>query len=123
LQRDSDGDFIDPELVSCRKVSDVLNVGWMVEEWEDDVTESLIMEWSKPNCSFCENQGQKCKWKNGGRNGEVECFVCKSDGIARSTVLLITAGMICSSMSHLMAIIYLVYNIYPMHQLFDKSEK
>jgi hypothetical protein len=95
----------------------------MVEEWEDDVTESLIMEWSKPNCSFCENQGQKCKWKNGGRNGEVECFVCKSDGIARSTVLLITAGMICSSMSHLMAIIYLVYNIYPMYQLFDKSEK
>ncbi|CAJ2674611.1 unnamed protein product [Trifolium pratense] len=98
LQHDSDGDFIDPELVSCRKVSDVLNVGWMVEEWENDVTESLIMEWSKPNCSFCAVQGQKCKWKNGGRNGEVECFVCKSDGIAKSTVLLITAGVIVGSM-------------------------
>lgn len=97
-QRESSGDFIDPELVSCRKVSEVLNVGWMIEEWEDDVTESLIMKWSKPNCSFCEVQGKKCKWKNGTRNGEVECFVCKSDGIAKSTVLLITAGVIVGSM-------------------------
>ncbi|KEH40353.1 putative glycerophosphodiester phosphodiesterase, protein kinase RLK-Pelle-LRK10L-2 family [Medicago truncatula] len=97
-QRESSGDFIDPELVSCRKVSEVLNVGWMIEEWEDDVTESLIIEWSKPNCSFCEVQGKKCKWKNGTRNGEVECFVCKSDGIAKSTVLLITAGVIVGSM-------------------------
>lgn len=98
LLRDSSHDFIDPELVSCRKVSEVLNVGWMIEEWEDDVTESLIMKWSKPNCSFCEVQGKKCKWKNGTRNGEVECFVCKSDGIARSTVLLITTGVIVGSM-------------------------
>ncbi|KEH40373.1 putative glycerophosphodiester phosphodiesterase, protein kinase RLK-Pelle-LRK10L-2 family [Medicago truncatula] len=98
LLRDSSHDFIDPKLVSCRKVSEVLNVGWMIEEWEDDVAESLIMKWSKPNCSFCEVQGKKCKWKNGTRNGEVECFVCKSDGIARSTVLLITTGVIVGSM-------------------------
>lgn len=107
LQRDFGGDFIDPELVSCRKVSDVMSVGWVVEEWdEDDLTESLIMEWSKPNCSFCEVQGQKCKWKDGGgsRGGEVECFVCPSSGIARSTVLLITAGMLHSFFSLLLAV-------------------
>jgi len=104
-QRESSSDFIDPELVSCRKVSEVLNVGWMIEEWEDDVTESLIMEWSKPNCSLCEIQGKKCKWKNGGKNSEIECFVCKSDGIAKSTVLLITAGMLHSFIYLLLVII------------------
>ena len=110
LLRESSRYFIDPELVSCRKVSDVLNVGWTIEEWEDDGSESLIMEWSKPNCSVCEVQGQKCRWKDhGGRNGEVECFVCKSDGIARSTVLLITAGMKYSFISMLLVISYKCY--------------
>lgn len=92
LQRDSGADFIAPELVSCTKVSEVLSVQWMVEESEDDLKEILTMEWSKPNCSYCESQGQNCKWKNGTK-GETECFVCPSNGISRSTVLLITAGM------------------------------
>lgn len=89
LQRDSGGDFIDPEIVSCTKVSDVLSVGWDISD--DRGTESVIMEWSKPNCSFCEAKGQKCKWKNG-THGETECFVCPSNRLPKSTVLLITAG-------------------------------
>ncbi|CAJ1972275.1 unnamed protein product [Sphenostylis stenocarpa] len=59
--------LINPDIISCTKVKDILSVEWFYQEdlrgYYDEFIS--IMEWSKPNCSHCEAQGQMCKWKNG----------------------------------------------------------
>jgi len=52
------------------------------------------MEWSKPDCGYCEARGQTCKWKNG-TNGGTECSICRPKRIPTSTVVHIAAGMHC----------------------------
>ncbi|RDX97667.1 Rust resistance kinase Lr10, partial [Mucuna pruriens] len=88
LQLGSDEDFIDPEIISCTKVSDVFSVLWQVE---DDLRNTVVMEWSNPDCSSCAAQGHKCKYKNGTK-GETECFICPTNAIPTSTIVLIAAG-------------------------------
>ncbi|KAJ1379327.1 Wall-associated receptor kinase, galacturonan-binding domain [Sesbania bispinosa] len=105
LALSSGEDFIDPEIVSCTKVSDVLSVGWRNNMMDDN---SLIIEWSNPNCSYCEAKGHKCKWKNG-TQGETECFVCSTNKISTSTVLLITAGAIGGLMILTLLVIALLH--------------
>ena len=91
-QLDSGGDFLNPQLISCTKVRDVLFVEWNIPEWSDDQN-TLFLGWSTPECSHCEAQGKKCKLKNNGTQGETECFVCKTNKIPTSTVVLIVAGL------------------------------
>ncbi|XP_061369430.1 rust resistance kinase Lr10-like [Gastrolobium bilobum] len=112
LQLGSDDDFIDPEIISCTKVSDVLSVDWQLS---DDSKNTLFMEWFNPNCSYCEARGQKCKWKNGTK-GETECFICRTNTLPTSTVVLISAGAIIGSMLLLLLVIALfrVYRYYKM---------
>ncbi|KAK7385005.1 hypothetical protein VNO78_30712 [Psophocarpus tetragonolobus] len=76
------------EILSCTKVKDVL----FVERYYSYVFyNKVLMEWPKSNCSYCEAQGQKCKWKNG-TNGETECFVCSTKQISSSTIITIAVG-------------------------------
>ncbi|TKY56321.1 putative RING-H2 finger protein ATL21A [Spatholobus suberectus] len=90
----SDSDL--PKLLSCTKVKEVSFVQWKYES--DSLShpqEVLLIKWSKPDCSYCETHGQKCKWKNGTTNGETECFVCPTNRIPTSTIVLIATGMQC----------------------------
>jgi len=85
----SESDFVDPEIVSCTKLSDVYSVQWYVG---DELKNSVVAEWINPDCSSCEAKGSKCKYKNGTQS-EVECFVCPTNGLSTSTIALIAAGM------------------------------
>nr|KYP63286.1 putative receptor-like protein kinase At5g39020 family [Cajanus cajan] len=66
IMRPSANSLINPEMMSCTKLADALSVQWYYWDWEVDRI-NFIMKWSKSehNCSDCEAQGQKCKWKNG----------------------------------------------------------
>lgn len=88
----SDNSLFNPELISCTKVKDVSSVQWFVSDYEQGGWINSIMKWSKHNCSDCEAQGQKCKWKNGTK-GETECVFCPTNTIPRSTIIHITTGM------------------------------
>ncbi|KAL2327034.1 hypothetical protein Fmac_020461 [Flemingia macrophylla] len=81
--------LIAPEMISCIKVKDVFNVQWYVYDGQI----SSIMKWSKSkhNCSRCEAQGQKCKWKNVTQD-ETECFICPTNTLPSSTIIYIVAG-------------------------------
>ncbi|TKY53349.1 RING-H2 finger protein ATL22 [Spatholobus suberectus] len=83
-------DLFYPEMISCTKVEDVLSVEWYVDYWEGPQINS-VMKWPKHNCSHCEAQGQKCKWKNG-TQGETECFICPTNTIPTSTIIRIVAA-------------------------------
>ncbi|RDX78441.1 Rust resistance kinase Lr10, partial [Mucuna pruriens] len=78
------------ELISCTKVKNVVRQVVLFYELYD---RTVLMEWSKPNCSQCEARGQNCKWQNG-TNGETECSVCPTKGIPTSTIVLIAAGIL-----------------------------
>ncbi|XP_020961339.1 putative RING-H2 finger protein ATL21A [Arachis ipaensis] len=90
LQLDSSSFIIDPGILSCTKVRDVLSVQW---RFTDDDETSLFLGWSNPNCGQCEAQGKKCRLKSDGTKEEIECFVCKTNKISTSTLVLIVAGM------------------------------
>ncbi|XP_014503161.1 rust resistance kinase Lr10-like [Vigna radiata var. radiata] len=83
---ESHNDVVDPRLVSCTKLKDV-SVEWLY--WYNGV--KLVMEWSKPDCGYCEAQGQKCKWRNG-TNGGTECYACRTKRIPTSAFIHIAAG-------------------------------
>ncbi|XP_047174100.1 rust resistance kinase Lr10-like, partial [Vigna umbellata] len=87
LQLDSEKDILDPEIVSCTKLSDVYSVQWYVQDY---LKNTVVAEWTSPNCSSCEAQGSKCRYKNGTQS-EVECFVCPTNGLPTSTIVLIAA--------------------------------
>ncbi|XP_057720559.1 rust resistance kinase Lr10-like isoform X1 [Arachis stenosperma] len=108
LQLDSISDIIDPGILSCTKVRDVLSVQWRFTY--DDKT-SLFLGWSNPNCGQCEAQGKKCRLKSDGTKEEIECFVCKTNKISTSTLVLIVAGtIICLMLLVLLA--FAMYHIY-----------
>ena len=52
---------VEPDLASCRKVSDVLSVGYYPVSLLYESYFSL--EWLKPNCSTCETESFTCKTK------------------------------------------------------------
>ncbi|KAE9594802.1 putative glycerophosphodiester phosphodiesterase, protein kinase RLK-Pelle-LRK10L-2 family [Lupinus albus] len=106
FQLDSDGDFVDPRIVSCTKELDVLSVGWMLSY--DDLN-TLLLGWSKPNCTLCEAQGMKCRFKNNGTSGETECFICKTNKLATPTIVLISSGVIIGFMLLMLLVIALLY--------------
>ncbi|ESW33514.1 hypothetical protein PHAVU_001G076200 [Phaseolus vulgaris] len=88
LQLGSESDFLDSEIISCTKLSDVYSVQWSVN---DEFKNIVVAEWTNPNCSSCAAKGSKCKYKNGTQT-EIECFVCPSNGLPTSTIILIAAG-------------------------------
>ncbi|KAK9944650.1 hypothetical protein M0R45_010210 [Rubus argutus] len=55
-----------PELESCTKMYDVLSL--------PDTMYTSPLNWSKPNCSVCKAQGNKCRPKYNGIQSEIECF-------------------------------------------------
>ncbi|RXI06510.1 hypothetical protein DVH24_025646 [Malus domestica] len=57
-------------LQSCSKMYDVLSVPF--GDWAGN-GRVLQFKWSKPNCTECEAEGKRCKWKNNGTNSEIEC--------------------------------------------------
>ncbi|QCE00227.1 brassinosteroid insensitive 1-associated receptor kinase 1 [Vigna unguiculata] len=87
LQLDSGDDFLNPEIVSCTKLSEVYSVQWYVRDYLKNI---VVAEWTNPNCSSCEAQGSKCRYKNGTQS-EIECFVCPTNGLRTSTIVLIVA--------------------------------
>nr|XP_029149925.1 rust resistance kinase Lr10-like [Arachis hypogaea] len=59
----------------------------------------------------CEAQGKKCRLKSDGTKEEIECFVCKTNKISTSTLVLIVAGtIICLMLLVLLA--FAMYHIY-----------
>ncbi|TQE00532.1 hypothetical protein C1H46_013888 [Malus baccata] len=59
------------ELPSCTRMYDVLSVPIGTTLGKDyDV---LRFKWSEPNCTECEAEGKRCRWKNNGTNSEIEC--------------------------------------------------
>ncbi|KAK7385010.1 hypothetical protein VNO78_30717 [Psophocarpus tetragonolobus] len=109
VQLESQVDFVDPMIVSCTKVSDVLSVMWLVQD------ESVVMEWSNPDCSSCAAQGQNCQYKNGSQS-EIECLLCPTNKIPTSIILLIAAGGIVGLILLLLLVkgLFLVYEHYKM---------
>ncbi|CAJ1972272.1 unnamed protein product [Sphenostylis stenocarpa] len=105
-------DFIDPVIISCTKVSEVFSVQWLVQ---NDLKSTVVVEWTNPDCSSCEAQGSKCKYKNGTQS-EIECFVCPTNGIQTSTIVLIVAGGIVGFILVLLLVkaLFYVYDHYKM---------
>ncbi|WVY89564.1 hypothetical protein V8G54_035078 [Vigna mungo] len=99
----SDNGVDDPQLVSCTKLKDV-STEWLYLYDED----TLFMEWPKPDCGYCEAQGQKCKWKNG-TNGATECHACRTKRIPTSTVIYIAVGGVVGLMLLLLLVKALFY--------------
>ncbi|CAL0301060.1 unnamed protein product [Lupinus luteus] len=106
FQLESNGDFVDLEIVSCTKELDVLSVGWQVSY---DDRNTFLMGWSKPNCTLCEAQGKKCRFKNNDTSAETECFICNTNKLATSAVVLISAGAIIGFMLLMLLVIALFY--------------
>ncbi|RYQ82003.1 hypothetical protein Ahy_B10g100582 isoform B [Arachis hypogaea] len=69
---DSYDSLLSSNLVSCTKIFDISSTFYDSEMV--DLYNTLNLWWSKPNCSMCETQGKRCKLKNNGTQGEVECF-------------------------------------------------
>ncbi|KAL2318125.1 hypothetical protein Fmac_032001 [Flemingia macrophylla] len=88
-ESESSLDSVNPLITSCTKLNDVLSVKWYHSYSNDGGT--VALEWWKPDCRDCAAQGQKCKWKNG-TNGQTECFICQTNTIHTSTILLIALG-------------------------------
>jgi len=57
------------DLVSCIKMFDMATTEELTYNW-------LFLSWPKQNCTKCEANGMKCKWKNNGTKGETDCFDC-----------------------------------------------
>ncbi|KAL2327037.1 hypothetical protein Fmac_020464 [Flemingia macrophylla] len=89
--KQSDSLLIDPEMISCTKLKDVWSVEWYVDSEPGQINSIMTWSKSKHNCSQCEAQGQKCKWKNG-TQGETECFSCPKNSLSTSTIIYIAAG-------------------------------
>ncbi|XP_027330547.1 rust resistance kinase Lr10-like [Abrus precatorius] len=115
LQLGFDDDFVDPEILSCTKVSDVLSVQWRVGDLMDDLSNIVVMEWSNPDCRSCAAQEHKCKYKNGTQN-ETECFICPTNIIPKSTIILIVSGGIVGLVLLLLLVkaLFHVYGFYKM---------
>ncbi|MED6196152.1 hypothetical protein PIB30_044651 [Stylosanthes scabra] len=109
VELDSSSDFIDPGILSCAKVRDVISVEW---RFAYDDKSSLFLGWSNPNCGQCEAQGKKCRFKSdGAKKEEIECYICKTNNISTSTRVLIVAGTIIGLML-LLLLAFAVYHIY-----------
>ena len=67
---DSHESVLTLDLVSCIKMFD------MATTVTELLYNSLSLSWPKKNCTKCEANGMKCKWKNNGTKGETECFDC-----------------------------------------------
>ncbi|XP_045815208.1 rust resistance kinase Lr10-like [Trifolium pratense] len=54
----------------------------------------LVLTWSKPNCSKCEEEGKMCKLKNNGtEDGEIECFD-RHHKPTKKILLYVTVGFV-----------------------------
>ncbi|XP_072085219.1 rust resistance kinase Lr10 [Arachis hypogaea] len=90
---DSYDSLLSSNLVSCTKIFDISSTFYDSEMV--DLYNTLNLWWSKPNCSMCETQGKRCKLKNNGTQGEVECFrhhhnnlLFDSTGVVAGLILL-----------------------------------
>ncbi|KAK9944627.1 hypothetical protein M0R45_010187 [Rubus argutus] len=95
-----------PELVSCTKMYDVLSL-------PDSMFRSSVLYWSKPNCSVCKAQGNKCRLKNNDIHSEIECVHQPS-----ATPKLVATGSTVGSFLILLLAIA-AYRLYTL----DRNEK
>ncbi|RXI04964.1 hypothetical protein DVH24_006221 [Malus domestica] len=72
IDSNSTGDleYLFQNVQSCSKMYDVLSVpsGFWGGGFGDG------FNWSEPNCTVCEAQGKRCRWKNDGTNSEIKCL-------------------------------------------------
>ncbi|RDY09400.1 Rust resistance kinase Lr10, partial [Mucuna pruriens] len=120
IAKQSDQGFIDPEIRSCIKVADVLSVEWYVYKDDGDPINS-IMEWPEHNCSHCEAQGQKCKWKINGTQGETECSICQINTIPTLTIIYIAAGGIVG-LTLLLLLVKALFHVYGYYKMKEEDE-
>ncbi|XP_048421966.1 rust resistance kinase Lr10-like [Pyrus x bretschneideri] len=99
------------ELPSCTRMYDVLFVptGTSLANGYD----VLRFKWSKPNCTECEADGKRCRWKNSGTNSEIECVRKPSN----TWKLLATGGILGSLL--LVLLMIAAYRVYSA----DRKEK
>ncbi|XP_050136577.1 rust resistance kinase Lr10-like isoform X4 [Malus sylvestris] len=99
-------------LQSCSKMYDVLSVPF--GDWAGN-GRVLQFKWSKPNCTECEAEGKRCKWKNNGTNSEIECqHVSKPSNTWK---LVVTGGVLGSLL--LVLLMIAAYRVYRA----DRKEK
>ncbi|RDY10626.1 hypothetical protein CR513_04824, partial [Mucuna pruriens] len=66
-------------------------VGRVCMYQEDGGLINSIMRWPEHNCNHYEAQGQKCKWKINGTQGETECSICQTNTIPTLIIIYIAA--------------------------------
>ncbi|XP_008354479.3 rust resistance kinase Lr10-like [Malus domestica] len=94
-------------LPSCTRMYDVLSIPTGNEY---DV---IRFKWSEPNCTQCEAEGKRCRWKNNGTNSEIECV-----GKPSNTWKLLVIGGILGSLL-LVLLMIAAYRVYSA----DRKEK
>ncbi|TQE00289.1 hypothetical protein C1H46_014121 [Malus baccata] len=92
---------------SCSKMYDVLSVPITYEDYV------LQFKWSKPNCTECEAEGKRCRWKNNGTNSEIECLRKPSNTWKK----VVTGGLLCALL--LVLLMIAAYRVYRA----DRKEK
>ncbi|XP_068343674.1 rust resistance kinase Lr10-like [Pyrus communis] len=98
-------------LQSCTKMYDVLSVP-IPTLFEYEV---LRFKWSEPNCTECEAQGQRCRWKNDGTNSEIKCLPWRKPSNTWKKVL--TGGILGALL--LVLLMIAAYRVYSA----DRKEK
>ncbi|XP_017185471.2 rust resistance kinase Lr10-like [Malus domestica] len=104
--------FLIPDLRSCSKMYDVLSVPFGKWVGNGDV---LQFNWSKPNCTECEAEGKRCRWKKNGANGEIECQHVRKQ--SNTWKLVVTGGILGSLL--LVLLMIAAYRVYSA----DRKEK
>ncbi|XP_028950189.1 rust resistance kinase Lr10-like isoform X2 [Malus domestica] len=96
---------------SCSKMYDVLSVPF--GSWVGGY--NVRFKWSEPNCTVCEAQGKRCRWKNDGTNSEIKCLDWKKPSNTWKKV--VTGGILGA-----LLLVLLMIAAYRVHSA-DRKEK
>ncbi|WCJ36824.1 PR5-like receptor kinase [Euphorbia peplus] len=100
-------------LTSCKKMFNLSSVPWELISGKN----VLSLNWSRPACGVCEEQGMNCRFRNGTTKLETECFE-KPKPSSRLGLKLMAAGIALGAFI-LVVVAFIFYRIYTS----DKAEK
>ncbi|KAA8533613.1 hypothetical protein F0562_030953 [Nyssa sinensis] len=95
---------------SCSKMYDILSVPYSIFDQPYD----FRLNWSKPECRFCESQGKYCRRKDNSSKYEIECFNQLTEGVSER---LKDTGVILGPSLLVLGIIFTLHRIHISHKL------
>ncbi|XP_019052114.1 PREDICTED: putative RING-H2 finger protein ATL21A [Nelumbo nucifera] len=66
---------------------------------------SIFFSWKSPNCSYCEEKGKRCTWKNHTSGSRIQCLDIPTKGVSIGQVVTVTRMCEMISKEHQITII------------------